>query len=221
MRNIVLSLLTAALLLPAATLASPSASLQGVYVEARSAQVFIGGCIKSSEAQTMGREAVLSWHVDRGTVDDVRVDGLSVVAVVAGDQNLALYPEASRRTILYVDERANAAQRDALADLVATRHAGVLGDVTDVVAAPVGFERGESGYSIRVADEVRVDAEAMPPRHQDLVSCGEQAWYEPFVQLDEAVTAVARQHSYQGDALGIRWSDPHGQSAYYGAFRLD
>ena len=37
----------------------------GGYVEARTAEVFAGGCIMSSEAETIGRQAVMAWRIDR------------------------------------------------------------------------------------------------------------------------------------------------------------
>ena len=51
-------------------------TVTGQYVEARTAEVFTGGCIMASEAETMGKQAVLAWRVDRGTVNGVSVDGL-------------------------------------------------------------------------------------------------------------------------------------------------
>ena len=38
----------------------------------------------------MGKEAVLAWKVDRGSFNGVSLDGLSVVAAVAGDRNLGM-----------------------------------------------------------------------------------------------------------------------------------
>ena len=60
------------------------------YVEARTAEVFTGGCIMNGEAATTGREALLAWKVDRGSFDGVALDGLAVVAAVAGDTNLGI-----------------------------------------------------------------------------------------------------------------------------------
>src|SRR3954463_14073915 len=62
----------------------------GQYVEARTAEVFTGGCIMGSEAETVGKEAVLAWKVDRGTVNGVSIDGLAVVAALSGDRNLGI-----------------------------------------------------------------------------------------------------------------------------------
>ena len=47
-------------------------TVRGSYVEARTAEVFTGGCIMGSEAGTVGKEAVLAWKVDRGMFNGVR-----------------------------------------------------------------------------------------------------------------------------------------------------
>src|SRR2546423_5670343 len=96
-------------------------TVSGQYVEARTAEIFTGGCIRGREAETMGKQAVLAWKVDRGTVNGVSIDGLSVVAALAGDVNLGLHEiggsKATVRSVVYVDERANAVQRLALVSL--------------------------------------------------------------------------------------------------------
>src|SRR5262245_3119103 len=93
-------------------------TVSGAYVEARTAEVFTGGCIMNSEAETVGKQAVLAWKVDRGTFNGIAIDGLSVVAAVAGDRNLGMTEMGGEkptvRSALFVDERANAAQRLAL-----------------------------------------------------------------------------------------------------------
>ena len=70
--------------------AGPAGSIRGDYVEARTAEVFTGGCIMGSEADTAGRNAVLAWRVTNGTFNGVSLDGLSVVAAVAADKNLGI-----------------------------------------------------------------------------------------------------------------------------------
>ena len=72
----------------------------------------------NGEAGTTGREALLAWKVDRGSFDGVSLNGLAVVAAVAGDTNLGIREigggTAQTRTALFVDERATPAQRTAL-----------------------------------------------------------------------------------------------------------
>jgi len=60
-------LMTAALAgLVAARLGAGGVSIKGAYVEARTAEVFAGGCVINGEAATTGREALMAWKVDRG-----------------------------------------------------------------------------------------------------------------------------------------------------------
>src|SRR2546421_5760712 len=86
-------------------------SVSGAYVEARTAEVFTGGCVMNSEAVTMGKQAVLAWKVDRGSFNGISIDGLSVVAALSGDRNLGMEEmgggKPSVRSAVYVDARAN------------------------------------------------------------------------------------------------------------------
>src|SRR5437899_6575728 len=97
-------------------------SLSGVYVEARTAEVFVGGCLMSSEAETTGKQAVLAWKVNHGSVNGVQLDGLSVVAAVVGDKNLGIHELGGEkpvsRSALFVDSRATPEQRAALVTMV-------------------------------------------------------------------------------------------------------
>src|ERR1043166_5056177 len=57
------------------SLSAGGSSVSGQYVEARTAEIFTGGCIMGSEAETMGKQAVLAWKVDRGSFNGVALDG--------------------------------------------------------------------------------------------------------------------------------------------------
>src|SRR5262245_34962758 len=71
-------------------LGAPGPAITGAYVEARTAEVFAGGCIMNGEAGTTGREALLAWKVDRGSFNGVSLNGLSVVAAVSATANLGI-----------------------------------------------------------------------------------------------------------------------------------
>src|SRR3954463_4731526 len=93
-------------------------TVSGAYVEARTAEVFTGGCIMNSEAETVGKQAVLAWKVDRGSFNGITIDGLSGVAALSGDPNLGMTEMGGEkptvRTAMFVDQRANTAQQIAL-----------------------------------------------------------------------------------------------------------
>ena len=58
----------AALALAGASLAADDKGrITGEYVEARTAEVFAGGCIMNSEAETLGRQAILAWRITSGS----------------------------------------------------------------------------------------------------------------------------------------------------------
>src|SRR4051812_47523538 len=113
-----LSILILSIIVAAPAMAADGHSLSGVYVEARTAEVFTGGCLMSSEAETTGNQALLAWKVDRGTVNGVQLDGLLVVAAVVADKNLGIHEiggaKPVSRTALFVDSRATQTQRTAL-----------------------------------------------------------------------------------------------------------
>lgn len=219
MRKLTALGLVAVLALPAVAWAgSTTDTARGLYVEARSAQVFIGGCVMSSEAHTVGREAVLAWRFDEGHVDGVPIDGLTAAAAIAGRANLALSPDADRDAVLYVDSRATDRQRRAIEKLLTSRHGELFGDVRAVEPASITVASVEDGYRVQVADEVRLQVQEMSTRHEDIVSCGESHWYQPFTELVDPATAETVAHTYSGDDLDVRWNNPDRQSAFFGSF---
>jgi hypothetical protein len=197
--------------------AGGKATVTGQYVEARTAEIFTGGCIMGSEAETMGKQAVLAWKVDRGTVNGVSVDGLSVVAALAGDKNLGLHEiggdRAVVRSVVYVDERANPAQRIAL---VAMAHdlTKSIGTIVSVTPAPISF--ADAGQEIHVAtSNVALDVNKIMTHDP---TCGAMQWFHPLASVDQATMGVADQHSFSGSTLGTKWSDPNKRSAFFGTF---
>ena len=199
------------------SLAAGGSSVTGQYVEARTAEVFTGGCVMGSEAETMGKQAVLAWKVDRGTINGVSVDGLAVVAALAGDVNLGLHEiggsQATVRSVVYVDERANPVQRMALVSLAndMTRR---IGTIVQVTPAPITF--ADQGESIHVStSNVALDV-TKEITHDP--SCGAQQWFTPLASTDHAHMAQTDQNAFTGSALGTKWSDPNKRSAFFGTF---
>ncbi len=192
-------------------------SVTGVYVEARTAEVFTGGCIMGSEAETSGRQAVLAWKIDRGSINGVQVDGLSIVAAVVGDKNLGIHELGGEkpvmRSALIVDDRANAEQRVALIAM-AKELSSVMGTVVSITSAPIAF--ADKPLEVQVAAPQIALAVEKQPEHS--VTCGAQQWFHPLASVDNAGIGLAKQHSFKGSALGSKWSDPDKMSAFFGTF---
>src|SRR5262245_57175298 len=88
--------------------------IRGQYVEARTCDIWTGPCFANADFNIGGKNGVMAWKIDEGCVDDVRLDGLGVVAVVAAGNTLGLEQSAPARALLIVDSRATSAQREAL-----------------------------------------------------------------------------------------------------------
>jgi len=212
-----ISLLAICGLVSTVSLSAGGSSVSGQYVEARTAEIFTGGCIMGSEAETMGKQAVLAWKVDRGTVNGVSIDGLSVVAALAGDVNLGLHEiggaVAAVRSVVYVDERANPVQRMALVSL-ANDMTKRIGTIVSVTPAPITF--ADAGQSIHVAtSNIALDV-TKEISHDP--TCGAQQWFSPLAATDHAHMAQTDQNVFTGASLGTKWSDPNKRSAFFGTF---
>ena len=199
-------------------LAGGRGSVTGAYVEARTAEVFTGGCIMNSEAETMGKQAVLAWKVDRGSFNGVPLDGLSVVAALAGDRNLGMTEMGGEppvvKSALFVDERANRAQQLALVAMASELSHGIVGTIVQVTPAPIAF--ADHGSEIEVAAP-HVSLEVNKHLTHD-PTCGAQQWFHPLSSVSDATIGVADQHLFTGSALGTKWSDPNKRSAFFGTF---
>jgi len=202
----------------ASLVAGGKGSVSGTYAEARTAEVFAGGCVMNSEAGTSGRQAVLAWKVDRGSFNGVAIDGLSVVAAIAGDRNLGM-PEMggekpSVRSALFVDERANGAQQLALVAMANRLSKGLVGTIVQVTPAPIEFT--DHGSEIQVtAGPASLDVNKHLTHDP---TCGAMQWFHPLATVDDAVIGVATEHVFTGSALGTKWSDPNKRSAFFGRF---
>ncbi len=219
MKKLIPVLAALAFAVPGLSFAATRTALTGEYVEARTAEVFAGGCIMASEAETMGRQAILAWHIGSGAFDGVALDGLTVVAAVAGDRNLGIQDVGGLapsvvRAVLVVDQRATARQRRALVALARQQAPRLIRDIVAIKAAPIRFDDTE--HAIRVSAGPTEVTVAKHVEHDP--SCGAMQWFRPFVALKDSTMGLTEQQVFSGDALGVKWSDPGKRSAFWGRF---
>ena len=216
--NRALALVALMILLASSSMAAGGNSLSGVYVEARTAEVFTGGCLMSSEAETTGRQAVLAWKVDRGSVNGVSLDGLTIIAAVVGDKNLGIHEIGGERPVsqsaLFVDDRANAAQRAALLGMAKELSGDLMGTIVSITPVPIQFaDKGEeiTVEAPKVALNIGKHAEHNP-------GCGSEQWFHPLSSVENPVIGMTNENTFSGSDLGSKWSDPNKVSAFFGTF---
>jgi hypothetical protein len=215
-----LTLAAAILIGTSPAVAGSDPTITGEYVEARTAEVFAGGCIMNSEAETMGRQAVMAWRITSGAYKGVTLDGLTVVAAVAGDRNLGMRELGGEeptavRAVITVDLRATLEQREALVALARELSGGLITEVVRVETAPIRFATTTNYIEVSASDTVQLTVNK-EMKHDP--SCGAMQWFTPFTALEPATMGVADMHAFSGTGLGTKWSAPGKRSAFWGSF---
>ena len=62
--------------------------IKGEYIETRSADIYTGQCFANGEMGLAGDQAIVAWHVKKGSWDGVSLAGLSVVGAVKANATL-------------------------------------------------------------------------------------------------------------------------------------
>ena len=203
----------------------PARTVNGNYIEARTADVFTGACFANGEAEQVGREAVFGWKIANGDWHGVSLAGLSVVGVVRSEHTLGLVSEPVNpaKAVLIVDSRANAEQRLALRSFA--RHMGgdLLKDVVKVDYAPIELTIKDGNIHGGTAQLTAGSLAAIQTRSLnagDHVCGNEEIWYPPLTSVEHAMPAYALDNSFTGDGLGETWHNRMRRSAFLGAFQV-
>ena len=220
-------LLTASLLFTSSIFAEGLPSLSNVhgnYVEARTADVYTGPCFANSEVGLTGELAVFGWKVTQGSWSGVKLDGLSIVGVVKAKSTLGdVYTEYNpTKSVLIVDESANAEQRLALQAFA--KHMGglLLTDVVRVEYRPVSLDFANGNLhsmaaTLKAGELAKIETRAL--NEGDQICHNESVWYSPLTALNHAMPAYALANDFKGTGLGTTWSSPFKRSAFVGSFQ--
>ncbi|HZR91298.1 MAG TPA: DUF1326 domain-containing protein [Gaiellaceae bacterium] len=158
-------------------------------------------------------EGILAWHIREGSYGDVRLDSLNVVAVGAFEGNL--WAGEGKVTLgMFVDERADERQREALGVIFGGRGGGwpaefaqAIGEVRGVEYAPITFEIADdlSSWAAEVPGRATARAEALtgpttPPGRRV------QVLNAPGAEVGPGQVATwGRATADDVDAFGFRW----------------
>lgn len=181
--------------------ATETPTVQGEYIEARSASVYVGACHYGAEFVEGGKEATLVWNIQHGSWNDVSLDGLTVVAVVSAKSNLAIDTE-TRKSVLYMDPRTTPEQRAALSSLLTAKHADVLGEVVTTQTAAIEFTKEGTKYDVTVGEVLALSANRYP-----CAGCTQphQIWYEPLTAIQNAIVGKSKVYHYKDSHLPVTW----------------
>ncbi|MGA2903363.1 MAG: DUF1326 domain-containing protein [Candidatus Korobacteraceae bacterium] len=196
--------------------------IRGDYIESRSTDVYVAQCFANGEAGLTGNQALLAWHVQQGSWDGVKLDGLTVAAAVRGRATLGdpygePYPA---QAVLMVDDAANAPQRQALITLAQHEGGKLLENIARVEYVPVILDMPQDpqeGHAVLRAGHLATIV-TRPLNHHDHICGNETNFYPPLTNVEHATSAVALTDEFHGDGLGSQWSTHGRRSAYIASF---
>jgi hypothetical protein len=191
-------------------------SIRGEYVEARTCAVWIGSCFANGEVNLLGKNAIVGWSVTEGSWDGVALDGMKIVAVLNAEGTLQTKYEGKVTSIAFVDKKATDAQAAALVAMAKALAPDHLSDVRMIERREITSCRKGIEATLTVAKELQLKTKAVCICDQ--ASCNAYLFYPAFSKSTEVESAKTVAHSYEGEGLGVRWSDPERQSAMVGTF---
>jgi hypothetical protein len=212
-------------LLCVALLALPTSALgqqvRGDYIETRSADVYTGQCFANGEVNLVGDEAILAWHIQSGSWDGVRLDGLTVAAAVhahatLGDPYANPYPA---QAVLLVDDQATSQQSSALIAFAHQMGGELLRHAHQVISAPMELVVNPQHHGVAVLRAGQfATVKTRPVNDKDHLCGNEVTFYPPLTQLTHSMPAVALTDSYRGPGLDVDWESHGRRSAFVGTF---
>lgn len=198
-------------------IATDTADIQGEYIEARSASVYVGACHFGAEYVEGGKEATMVWNIHQGNWNGVSLDGLTVVAVVSAKENLAVDFE-TRKSVLYIDTKTTPEQQVALKDLLATKRTKELGTIVATQTAPINFSKKDTKYNVEVGKVLTLTANRYPCVH---CTQPHQIWYKPLIALDNPIVGKSEVYRYKDSYLTVNWQQGDAlNNVFVGSFSM-
>jgi len=201
---------------------SLAGEITGQYVEARTCDVYTGPCFANADTGLTGRHAVMAWKIDKGAMGQVQLDGLTVVAVIAAGDTLGTKQIRAGKAVVIVDDKATAAQKEALVALVRKQAGELVENIISVRSAPVDLMicpcDGHGCAKVQAGD-AKVETRCIDVQHDK--ACGNEiAFYPPLSRNVSAKPAVTTEHSFQGKGFDETWQDSERRGAYVGTFTI-
>ena len=167
-------------------------------------------------------DGILAWHISEGKYGDVSLDDLNVVAVASFSGNIWA-GEAKPKMGIFIDERADDSQREALQTIWGGDAGGwpggfaeLVDEVLGIEYAPIEFELADdlSSWSVEVPGKAKGSAEALTGPTSPEVPV--QVHNAPGAEVGPGqVATYATAKEDEVDAFGFKWSWPGRSSKHF------
>jgi hypothetical protein len=214
MKTLLASIVVAFLL--TGTLLRAEENLRGDLLELHSCQLYIGGCIASSESPQDGKYLLRVWNFTGGSHAGTQLRGLQVALLETADENLALYETKPNAAMAYLPQSAAPAETAALLDWLKSANPQLAHLKLLTRTVPMRLTSGRGTVSFSAGDSLQM--EVRPFQCCGLVSCGESLWYTPRSATTSYTVGVTSKSVVDEPALALRWIDHGKNNVFEGHF---
>lgn len=165
-------------------------------------------------------KGILAYHMENGTVNGTDVGGRTIVALAHIPGNIL---QGNWKVRLYIDDKASAAQRDALVNAFSGKLGGPLADIAQMVGKVTGVEQVPIQFSMTATDAAIKVGGAIEAGMEALKGAT-----GGFTSLHDAVfSTIPGSPAYLGKATRYRVDAPEfkldikDHSAVYSSFRFE
>lgn len=181
------------------------------------------GCTFAQAPDEDDCDGILAWHIREGSYGDVKLDDLNVVAVASFTGNIWT-GEGKPVMGIFIDERADEGQREALQTIWAGEAGGwpagfaaMVEEVRGIEYAPIKFELDDdlASWSVEVPGKAKGSAVALAgPTSPE--GARVQLHNAPGAEVGPGQVATwATAEEDEVDAFGFKWSWPGRSSKHF------
>jgi hypothetical protein len=172
-------------------------------------------------------DAVVAWHVDRGTIDGMDVSGRTIAFVNHIPGNIL---QGGWTLVFYVDEAATPEQQDALLSVWTGKRGGPVADLAQLYGEIVAVERAPIVFAVAEGrGTLRIGAAANPTVEAELAPL-QGATGMPTTLVDTVFSTIPGSPAYVGKTdrfrrqtsrYGLQDLDLTGRNAIQGSFSFE
>jgi hypothetical protein len=174
-------------------------------------------CIFLSPPTSGDCTVLLAWHIDQGRFGQINLDGLNAVLAAYSPGHMM---EGKWKVALYVDERADQGQRDALTQIFSGQAGGhlaglapLIGEVLGVKTASIEYRSEGKRRSLRLGDAGEAEIEGLPGQDGGEVTVASA----PFVAVPGVPLMVAKSKKMRFSDYGLK-SEVSNKNGFYSPF---
>ncbi len=178
--------------------------ISGSYFEACNCEVACP-CVFLSPPTSGECTVLLAWHIDQGRFGQIDLEGLNAVLAAHSPGHML---EVKWKVALYVDQRANQSQQDALTQIFSGQAGGhlaglapLIGEVLGVKAAPIEYRSEGKRRSLHLGDVAELEIEGIPGQEGGEVTITSH----PFAAVPGFPAVVAKSKQMRFSDYGLKW----------------